>query len=247
MKTTVVVAVLALCGAALAAKLPPDFKSCSVKSADFSKCLTKAIQGAVIKLRDGEKTLGLPTIAPLHVDALTLDLGQGPISLVLDVKDLDVKGLELSEVKSAELNTKTKTLVVKAFTKGLRLDFQYKAKGKILVVAVQGDGPAFFEFDDIESTLTITAEEVEKKGKKYWKVNAFDVDISPNGMRCHFHELLKGNKAVSEQVNNVLNTEWKQFYQQIKKPAQEAFGEIFKAMAMRVFDRVPIGDIYLDL
>lgn len=50
-----------------------------------------------------------------------------------------------------------------------------------------------------------------------------------------------------EQVNTVLNTEWKLFYQQIKAPAAEAFSEIFKAMATRVFDRVPIADVYLDI
>lgn len=53
-------------------------------------------------------------------------------------------------------------------------------------------------------------------------------------------------QCAGEQVNGFLNSDWKLFFQQIKGPAEEAFGQIFKSMSQRVFGRVPIGDIFLD-
>ncbi|KAK3916066.1 Protein takeout [Frankliniella fusca] len=238
---------LALSGLSLAAKLPADYTTCHVNDVEFNTCLAGAIKGAINKLKDGDKALGLPSIGPLIVDDMTLDLGSGPITLVLNAQNLSIAGLEATTVESAELDTKKHVLTVRAHTPHLRLDFQYRASGKILVIAVKGDGPAFFEFDDVSTTHVISAEPVERKGKTYWKISDYGLDIAPKEMRCHFHELLKGNKQVSEQVNGFLNSDWKLFYKQIQGPAQDAFRAMFKQMAARVFDRIPINEIYQDI
>ncbi|KAJ1519758.1 hypothetical protein ONE63_005014 [Megalurothrips usitatus] len=227
--------------------LAASYSACSVNDADFETCLAKAIEDAVNKLKAGEKSLGLPSIDPLHVDEVSLDLGKGPITLVLDIKDLDVVGLSSTTFKSTKLDREKRQLIMDCHTQHLRMDFQYKAGGKILVIAVQGDGPAFFEYDDVNSTHTISFKPVEKKGKTYWAVDDYKLDITPGSMKSHFQDLLKGNKAVSDQVNTFLNTEWKQFYQQIKGPGQDAVSDILKQFASRVFDRVPVGDIFKDV
>lgn len=49
----------------------------------------------------GEKSLGLPPIGPLIIDEMTLDLGSGPIPLVLDARNISIKGLDTSSVKAA--------------------------------------------------------------------------------------------------------------------------------------------------
>ncbi|XP_026276952.1 protein takeout-like [Frankliniella occidentalis] len=242
-----VLVLLALSGLSFSAKLPSNFQTCHVNDVEFSTCLAKAIEDALHSLKDGEKTLGIAPIDPLHVDEMTLDLGSGPISIVLSAKDLNIVGLHSTTVDSAELDSKKHVLVVKAQTKHLRLDFQYKATGQILVVPVRGDGPAFFEFDDVATTHVITGEPVERKGKTYWTITDYKVNIEPKKMKCHFTDLIKGNSQVSEQVNGFLNGDWKLFYKQIQGPAQEAFSAMFKQLAGRVFDRVPITDIYQDI
>ncbi|KAJ1519576.1 hypothetical protein ONE63_004851 [Megalurothrips usitatus] len=244
----IALALLALGGAGLAAKLPAGYPTCNVKAADLSTCLAKAVDAVIHKLKDGDKALGLPSDDPLHVKEIVLDLGHGgPISILLTVKDLDVRGLSKSIWKSAKLDTQKHELVLEALTEHMRMDFQYTASGKILVIAVQGDGPAFFEFDNVNSTHTLKFKPVHKKDKTFWTVTDYKMDINPGAMRSHLTDLLKGNKAVSDQINAFLNTEWRQFYAQIKGPGEEAFGTILKSMSQRVFDRIPITDIFINV
>lgn len=50
----------------------------------------------------GEKSLGLPPISPLFVDEITLDLGSGPIPLVINGKNLSFSGLETTSINEAQ-------------------------------------------------------------------------------------------------------------------------------------------------
>ncbi|XP_034234948.1 protein takeout-like [Thrips palmi] len=245
-KQAVSLVLLALCAASLAARLPGSWPTCQYKDPNFNKCLSSSIEKVVYLLKDGDKQLGLNPIGPLKVDEMTLDLGSGPFSLLLNAKDISFQGLEKTTFKEASVDMDKHEIKLKAFTPNMRLDFMYQASGKILVIAVKGDGPANIELDAPTTDVVIKGEPFQKKGKTYWNITDFKIDIAPTHMKSHFHELLKGNAAVSEQVNGFLNSDWKLFFQQIKGPAEEAFGQIFKSMAQRVFSRVPINDIFLD-
>ena len=50
----------------------------------------------------GEKSLGLPPLSPLLIEQMDLDLGSGPIPLVIHGKNITIKGLETSAVKEAQ-------------------------------------------------------------------------------------------------------------------------------------------------
>lgn len=78
-----------------------QWPTCHIKDKDFNKCLTQAIQKTIYLLKDGDKQLGVNPIGPLHVDAMTLDLGSGPFSLLLDAKNISFQGLEKSLIKEA--------------------------------------------------------------------------------------------------------------------------------------------------
>ncbi|XP_026286406.1 protein takeout-like [Frankliniella occidentalis] len=242
-----VLALLALCGLSHAAELPAIFQTCHVNDVDFNTCLAKAIEDALYKLKDGEETLGLAPIGPLHVVEMSLDLGEGPISFALKVRDLVVAGMENTTIVSVELDPKKHVLVMKFKLDHLRLDFQYTASGHILVVPIKGGGPAFFEMDNLFGTHIVSTEPVEREGKTYWTIANYTINIEPKAMRCHFDDILKGNSEVSDKVNGFLNSEWKLFYKQIQGPAEEAYAKLFKHLASRVFDQVPITDIFRDI
>lgn len=53
--------------------------------------------------------------------------------------------------------------------------------------------------------------------------------------------------STGEQVNGFLNEDWQLFFDQIKGPASESFGSIFQQFSARVFNRVPVSDIFLDI
>lgn len=52
--------------------------------------------------------------------------------------------------------------------------------------------------DSPTTDVTILAEPFEKKGKTYWNIVDFKIDMMPKHMKSHFQDLLKGNAAVSE-------------------------------------------------
>ena len=60
--------------------------------------------------------------------------------------DIIVSITHFSRAPGYSLDAQKNLLTVTAFTPRLRLDFTYTATGRILLVAVKGEGPAFFEF-----------------------------------------------------------------------------------------------------
>ncbi|NEU35515.1 JHBP domain-containing protein, partial [bacterium LRH843] len=59
----------------------------------------------------------------------------------------------------------------------------YKAKGKIIVLPIQGEGDSYFKFMGIKAVWKIKGEPKVKNGKTHMKITKFDVEIVPKDLK----------------------------------------------------------------
>lgn len=53
------------------------------------------------------------------------------------------------------------------------------------------------------------------------------------------------DRLLEDQTNRFLNENWKDLFEELKPSFQDSFSALFKEIAARVFDRVPIKDMFL--
>ncbi|RZC33108.1 JHBP domain containing protein, partial [Asbolus verrucosus] len=87
--STVILSLAAVC---LGAKLPPTFKRCKKDSSDADRCLSAAVEDALRRLTAPFDDVGLPSLDPLDVPALTIGAGTGPVGVEQKFKDLKLYG-----------------------------------------------------------------------------------------------------------------------------------------------------------
>jgi hypothetical protein len=87
-------------------------------------------------------------------------------------------------------------------------------------------------------------EEYEKKNKKYYKVVKNTLLIEPQGLHYKLDNLFNGDKALGDNINQVLNDNGKEVYADVKTSYEEAFGKIFATVSDNLLTRVPVAELF---
>ena len=82
--------------------LAPTIKKCNRNENGFNVCLSNAIEDAVRNLNKWYKEVGLPSLHPLQIPALTIEAGQGTVSFQQKYKNVTVWGFDKINCPKAE-------------------------------------------------------------------------------------------------------------------------------------------------
>lgn len=113
----------------------------------MSKCFREAVLHLKPYLVKGIPELGLPSIDPLKIKEVTMDTG-GTNSVNLDVtlSNLEFIGGSKFELRHVEVDIKKLIWYFELYMPLIKMESDYKASGKILLVDFKGDGRAHGEF-----------------------------------------------------------------------------------------------------
>ncbi|XP_056633442.1 protein takeout-like [Diorhabda sublineata] len=229
------------------AKLPSSFGRCSVKDPEMDKCLAKNVEDAIHLLKADTPELGLATLDPLDIPELVIGEGTGPVNVVQNFKNIKLHGLTSSSCLDAHFDSKNNILTARSITPELRLQGKYSMKGKVLLLPIYGDGDCNITLINTKINHTILGETVEKKGHTFFNIYNYTVTLRPEKMIYKFDNLFNGDRQLGEQVLNVLNDNWNEVFTDVRDGYEKSFGLIFHGLGNRVFSRVPLKDIFLDL
>nr|CAH7712250.1 unnamed protein product [Callosobruchus chinensis] len=238
----VIAAVVALTEAA---KLPADWGRCHRADPGFDVCLRENIEEAIHKLINGSPELGLASFDPLDIPELVIGEGKGTVHVTQHFKNLQLHGLTGSKVLSASVDFKEKKLYARSITPYLRLQGHYTMAGKILLLPIVGDGECNITLINTKINHTLTAEEKIKKGKVFWTFKDYTITLTPEKMTYKFDNLFDGDKALGDNINQVLNENWSDVFSDVREGYEKGIGAIFHNLANRVFSIVPLEEIYL--
>ncbi|CAH1382509.1 unnamed protein product [Tenebrio molitor] len=233
--------------AANCAKLPSSFTKCHRKESNFGRCLAAAVENAVGQLDKQIKEVGLPNMEPLEVPALRIGAGTGPVAFEQNYKDVLVSGFTKLRCSAAAMDFAAKTLNMTVTIPQLKLEFAYEISGKILLLPIYGKGPGVITdhlLDELEQVLRFTFEEFEKKGKKHFRVVDSKLVMNPKLIQIKLDNLFNGDKALGDNINQVMNDNWAEVFADVKPSYEEAFAKIFLSIFNNLLAKVPISEIF---
>ncbi|KAF2887161.1 hypothetical protein ILUMI_19012 [Ignelater luminosus] len=216
-------------------------------SSDFNNCLVKAINDALLKLSNGFPNLNIAPLEPLYIPSLTIGEGKGAVHVVQNFRGINMYGAtngNMTKVDGSKI--KEYKLYAEAFTPYLRLEAEYSLNGRILLIPIQGDGNCTITLENVKTTHLSLGEKLEKKGKVYMRVKKYIVTLDPGKVIFNFENLFNGDERLGKEMNNILNENWKDVFDDVKSGYEESFGIIFGDFANRVYSKIPFKDLFLE-
>ncbi|XP_049820156.1 uncharacterized protein LOC109596647 [Aethina tumida] len=219
---------------------PSFFKACKKKDFD---CMTE--QGGVFlkNILQGDKQLGIPPLSPLVIPLMNMG---GEKGLLVTFKNAHLTGIETAKLKRIEIDTEKQTGKF-----DLELDFlnnvaDYSARGSILVLKLNGDGKSNVTNVKLSGTFSFKYTLEDQGGEKYVKITEDEMNLTQERIIFHFNDLFKGNDALTESTNEVLNKEWKAVAEEVGPAMSALIGNVIKMIASNVFKTVPYSKLFLD-
>ncbi|KAG8301211.1 hypothetical protein J6590_058206 [Homalodisca vitripennis] len=217
---------------------------------------------------EGVPALGVLTIDPLRVTHLLIDQGTGPVSIKLDFNELDIHGLGSARIDRVKVDWDKYTIEVDATVlEPVILDGQYKINGKVLILPIQGNGHSNLtlgwppraahmlherilsqtigEIKNVKAKILILGKSMKKNGQEHMDVDKFNLHFTTKKLHMNLENLFNGDKALGDNMNIFLNENWQDILKELQPSIEEALGQTFKAIANRIFHKVPMNQITL--
>lgn len=228
-------------------KLPSTFPQCKRYDPEIDSCLQAAFEKSMKAMKDGVPSLRLLPVDPLAITKLSVHEGEGrPVSLNLDLTDIQVHGLSRVKVTATESDLDKRHVKADAFLPEIILRTNYLMDGKFLLLPLKGDGKATANITDVEAKLELKAVPQKIKDETHWNVTVFTVSlVKTNHFDVKFDNLFNGDKTLGETTNKIINDNGKEFFEELRPPIEETLATVFRNIANIILSKVPEKDMFL--
>lgn len=87
---------------------------------------------------------------------------------------------------------------------------------------------------------------VKRHHKTYLKFVEHHVTLDVTHVYFHFDNLFNGNKALGDNINQVLNDNWKEVFEDVKSGYCEVMSEIIQSLLNNFWSAVALEDAFHD-
>ncbi|RZB54429.1 JHBP domain containing protein [Asbolus verrucosus] len=214
------------------------------KQSNFDECLTKAIEDAFKQLTKPFPEAGLPGLEPLEIPSLVISAGSGPVAFEQNYQELRLSGFTKISCTQAKMDFALNKLTMQCSFPKIVMDFKYDINGKILLLPVYGKGPGTITLFDLGYDLTFSLEEYEKKGSKHYKLVEGKLKMDPKKMTFKLDNLFNGDKALGDNVLQVMNENWAEVFADVKSSYEDAFAQVASGIFGNLLAKVPAAEIF---
>ncbi|EFA04828.1 protein takeout [Tribolium castaneum] len=226
-------------------KLPPNFRKCNRSQPNLKQCVLEAAQHGVSQLTKPFPHLNIPSLAPLLVPELNIIKdGQGKVAVNQYFTDCKFYGFNNIKFDQFEFDFDKKTLQVKGVFPDITKSCHYKMDGKILLLPVKGEGPSTAVLKNVKTVCRLHYDEVKNNGKTYMKFTKSELDIEPDFVSFNFENLFNGDKALGDNVNKVLNENWRDVFHDVKDDHIQVVNKILLSLMNNFFAKVSIEEAF---
>ncbi|XP_069681806.1 protein takeout-like isoform X1 [Periplaneta americana] len=220
-------------------QLPSYFKVCARSDPNFNECALKNGREIIPHLVKGEKTFNLPPLDPFEVKVMNLSEGQGEGQLNLTMRDVKLHGLRHAYLQnySTDFDKGHKSMLLTV--PQLKVLATYNASGHILLVPIRGTGNINITLVDTKCMVRYHFMKQKINGVDQGQIIATTVHLDPKRMYIHLDNLFNGDKGLGNQMNKLLDENWKEVFDEITPHIAGSFIEMFRGLANGFAKSIP--------
>jgi hypothetical protein len=104
--------------------------------------------------------------------------------------------------------------------------------------------PQVYFSENLNVSALFDYEEKMKKGKTFIKIISSNVSMDPEFVSYNFENLFNGDKQLGDNINRVLNDNWKQVFDEVKDDYIEVINRILVQLLKNFFSKVSLEDAF---
>ncbi|KAJ3650891.1 hypothetical protein Zmor_016966 [Zophobas morio] len=225
-----VLAFLLLLVSTQAAKFPPNFKKCNRKDPNSAKCILEAAQFGVLQANKNYPQIGLANLAPLEIVELKIGAGShAVVNVDQNFKNCKLYGFEKAKIRQFEFDFEEKVLRNRGTVPEVKMLCEYELNGKVLLLPIVGTGPSTVILKNLQITAHFEFEYVT---------------LDPEFVSFNFENLFNGDKQLGDNINKVLNDNFKEVYADVQQGYEKGLGLIIQQILNNLFSKVSMDEAF---
>ncbi|XP_063926596.1 protein takeout-like [Zophobas morio] len=226
------------------ASVPPNFKRCLRKDPDFNKCYLEAAQYGASLLTKRYDQLDIPNLDPFKVTSLVLRTGQGPVNLEHNYTDCSVYGLTTIKFDIFELDLEKNTLMADGTIDQMVFKCSYHMTGRILLLAVRGDGNSTITFKRFRAKYKAAFDKYLKNEQTYYRTVNTQMESDVEHVHFDYDNLFNGNRELGDNLNFVLNDNWRTVFADAKADYDEIVRQIMTDVMEKIWGSTSLQEFF---
>ncbi|TDG44996.1 hypothetical protein AWZ03_008557 [Drosophila navojoa] len=221
----------------------PNFLTpCVLEDPQFGKCLSSNLQNMFVEWRDGvpgTNTVG--SLDPLLVKRIKFSQDtNSAIALNVDMQNVYIKGARLLTVKEASYNPSKHVAAGMVFLPKLRFDFDYKVKGQVLALPLNGHGNGLFEIENLVIRMEMAVKPRSSDVGNFADVQRVKISIPSIGnFRIKLNNLFPNSPELNDAAHTIFNENWRELYEVLQPTIQQTLEAIILDRTKKIFNYVP--------
>ncbi|KAF2900819.1 hypothetical protein ILUMI_05358 [Ignelater luminosus] len=243
-KTVILLVSLSSCTFGL--NLPATFKQCK-RDGNINACMKEAIQDALPKIHNGIPEFNIPVLEPLEVTSITIGEGKSAVNVVQNYKNAKLYGLLVGgtiDNVELKLDGSSSDWIMEGIIPEVKIIADYEFNGKVLLLPIVGSGNSETVFKNVKFRLEMHGEASQKNGAEYGAVTKATMTLLPEHITFNFENLFNGDATLGSQMNQVLNDNWKEVWEDVRGGYEEALGQIIQNVVNKLIRKIPTDQLF---
>ncbi|XP_050309899.1 uncharacterized protein LOC126745898 [Anthonomus grandis grandis] len=227
---------------ATAKGLPSFLKLCKRKDPNLHNCIIENVELLRPKLKQGVPELFIPPLDPLVIPEATLNSGA---QFKATFKDIQMYNTDNFDLKSFDVDLDKHHINVKILFPLLRIKSIYNINGRLLVLNLDGKGPADGNYTNVEASLALKGTPFHKNNKEYVSWEKEKIDINIGKINLLFERLFGDNKELNERTNKVINENIDTIIGELQPVIQQVVSDFVFNLVNRIFAKYALSELFL--
>ncbi|XP_016938254.4 circadian clock-controlled protein daywake [Drosophila suzukii] len=229
-------------GAKYLAEKPDFLTPCIVGDPSLNACLTSNFQTFFRQWKDGiPGNNAVGSFDPLYIKRVKFaqDANRA-IALNADLKEVYVAGAGQAVVKESSWDQSHYVAKALISVPKLRFNFQYKVKGHVVALNLNGHGNGYFEAENALIYLELAVKPLTTADGVFADVQSVKVSFREiKQFRIKLENLFGGNKDLEDTAHTLFNENWRDFYEVLRPAVEQTVSGVLLDRFKKTFIYVP--------
>ncbi|XP_016950982.1 circadian clock-controlled protein daywake [Drosophila biarmipes] len=229
-------------GAKYLAEKPQFLTPCIVGDPSLNTCLAANFQSFFRQWKDGiPGNNAVGPFDPLYIKRVKFEQDANrAVAINADLKEVYVAGAGQAIVKEAGWDQSHYVAKALITVPKLRFNFEYKVKGHVVALNLNGHGTGYFEAENALIYLEMAVKPLATAEAVFADVQNVKVSFREiKQFRIKLENLFGGNKDLEDTAHTLFNENWRDFYEVLRPAVEQTVSGVLLDRFKKTFNFVP--------